>query len=49
MNDQQPRNDVAIWSYRGIRLEAPENMTSELWKKLSDYVNVLKPDAVGNE
>ncbi|HWE97925.1 MAG TPA: hypothetical protein VG269_28500 [Tepidisphaeraceae bacterium] len=35
---------VAGWTYRGIRVEVPENLTFELWKKLIDYVNVLKPD-----
>ncbi|MGB7158012.1 MAG: hypothetical protein WBD40_08090 [Tepidisphaeraceae bacterium] len=32
-----------IWQFRGIRLQTPEHMSIDLWKKLSDYVNVLKP------
>ncbi len=35
---------MTCWNFRGIRLETPENMTKELWQKLFNYVNVLKPD-----
>ena len=43
------RDDVTVWDFRGIHLEAPETMTMDLWKKLSDYVNVLKPDEDSGE
>ena len=42
--EQTPQSGVAGWTYKGIRVEVPENLSMELWKKLSNYVNVLKPD-----
>jgi hypothetical protein len=38
------KEGIVRWSYRGIQMEVPENMTMDLWKKLSEYVNVLKPE-----
>jgi len=35
---------IAVWQFQGIRVESPEEMTMAQWKKLCDYVNVLKPD-----
>jgi hypothetical protein len=42
--ENSPASDMTTWVFRGIRLQTPEHMTMELWKKLSDYVNVLKPE-----
>ncbi|MGA2585114.1 MAG: hypothetical protein ABSG31_17715 [Tepidisphaeraceae bacterium] len=43
-----PKPGVTVWAFHGIRLEAPEKMGMELWKKLINYVNVLKPEG-GND
>ena len=45
-SDQTVRDCFTTWNHRGIRVDVPENLTMELWKKLSDYIEVLKPDAV---
>jgi hypothetical protein len=39
------------WFFKGstgvVRIETPEQLTAEMWKRLSDYVNVvLKPEGV---
>jgi hypothetical protein len=37
---------VTTWHYKGgiLRVETPENLSYDVWKKLYDYVAVLKPE-----
>lgn len=43
LREAGPKNGMVFFTFRGIRLEAPEEMNMELWKKLSDFVSILKP------
>jgi hypothetical protein len=31
------------WNHKGLRVETPDPLPMDLWQKLSNYVNVLKP------
>ena len=33
-----------VWRYRGLPIETPENMSAQLWKRLRNYVDMLRPD-----
>lgn len=38
-----PTTASTVWRFKLIRLETPEELSSELWEKLNAYVQILKP------
>jgi len=47
VDDAPPGNTVWSYSHKGkvIRVQTPEDISSELWQKLEAYVKILKPEA----
>ena len=48
LGDDIDQEGVIVWKYpfkgKMLRIETPEDITSDLWNKLKRYIEVLQPD-----